>query len=155
MFVFHMISGASGAGPAEKRVKDASPSNCGHSYWSKLPLLAVASTSPKALEVPSARLCIFEDRIKPERINRRISADRVQSFEILISEPQSSMTKPDHNAASNLFSPTIKQDLFYYKRYGIWVKDWTFNDFWVLTASQAIRKVGQVIRIIFFRVWEF
>jgi hypothetical protein len=33
---FQSISGVFGAGPAEKRVKEESPINCGHSYWSRL-----------------------------------------------------------------------------------------------------------------------
>jgi len=33
---FQSISGVFGAGPAEKREKEESPMNCGHSYWSRL-----------------------------------------------------------------------------------------------------------------------
>ena len=37
-FAFHSMSGVSGAGPAEKREKEESPMNWGHSYWSRLEL---------------------------------------------------------------------------------------------------------------------
>ena len=41
----------SGAGPAEKREKEESPWNSGHSYWFKLPLLEVVLAFTCALTV--------------------------------------------------------------------------------------------------------
>jgi hypothetical protein len=35
-FAFQSIAEVSGAGPGEKREKDESPMNWGHSYWSRL-----------------------------------------------------------------------------------------------------------------------
>ncbi len=41
---FQSMSGVFGAGPAEKREKEESPMNCGHSYWSRLGFVEVALT---------------------------------------------------------------------------------------------------------------
>ncbi len=49
----------SGAGPVEKREKEESPVNCGHSYWSKSPpLLEMLSEVLWALTVLRLRLKI-------------------------------------------------------------------------------------------------
>ena len=61
------MSGVEGAGPAEKREKDESPMNCGHSYWSKM-------LSPVFSEVFSVA---FEaSTVCPFRFERAINADK-------------------------------------------------------------------------------
>lgn|SRR4030042_729526 len=40
MFAFQSMADVAGAGPVEKREKDESPINWGHSYWSKMSSLA-------------------------------------------------------------------------------------------------------------------
>jgi hypothetical protein len=85
MFVFHRMSGASGAGPAEKRVKPESPCNCGHSYWSKLPYLAelpFAGASEAAFTLP-----IFGNASKVGKINSKTSTVAIvakESFGLFI-----------------------------------------------------------------------
>jgi hypothetical protein len=85
MFVFHKMSGASGAGPAEKRVKDGSPCNCGHSYWSKSPYLAevpFAGASEAAATLPN-----FGNASKVGKINSKTSTvanDATESLGLFI-----------------------------------------------------------------------
>ena len=54
MFAFQRISDVEGAGPAEKREKEESPMNCGHSYWSRFELAEFVLTlvcAPTRLEL--------------------------------------------------------------------------------------------------------
>ena len=69
MLVFHIMSGAFGAGPVEDRVKEASPWNCGHSYWSKSPWLdrfgVFASVVGALTELPSrVKIAVKLDEMK-------------------------------------------------------------------------------------------
>ncbi len=58
MLAVQSLSGLSGAGPAEKRLNDDSPMNCGHSYPSRLELDVAEVTS-----CPAATL-LFERILK-------------------------------------------------------------------------------------------
>ena len=59
-FAFHRMFDVAGAGPAEKREKDESPINCGHSYWSRLLFVA----NPKVLSIVFEALTTFCSKCK-------------------------------------------------------------------------------------------
>ena len=85
MFVFHRISGASGAGPAEKRVKPESPCNWGHSYWSKSPYFVevpLTGASEAAVTLPN-----FGNKSKTGKISSKTSTvanDATESLGLFI-----------------------------------------------------------------------
>ena len=65
-FAFQRTVDVSGAGPAEKREKEASPMNCDHSYWSKASWAADTSVdSPETSTVfPRVEIATSIDKIK-------------------------------------------------------------------------------------------
>ena len=90
MFVFHKMSGASGAGPSEKRVNDLSPWNCGHSYWSKL----LSVVLPVVLDALTTFFPIREKAIKFDTIkNDNKMATTVSFFGIFMFNPPLFITK--------------------------------------------------------------
>src|SRR3990170_1365467 len=90
MFAFHMMSPVSGPGPAENLVAEASPSNCGHSYWSKF-----SSSFPVALVIALWAFATFPwklvTKLTSERTRIRAMTATYQSCDFrgfLISKPQ-------------------------------------------------------------------
>jgi hypothetical protein len=83
MFVFQRMSGASGAGPDDERVKDESPWNCGHSYWSRSPYLE------GALEVLVVLCPKLEKTAKSETNSSKAKTATVKTtFEVFILPPR-------------------------------------------------------------------